>query len=46
MEKININKLYIYILNKSFLGAMTPFTEDYMVLKYRILRGEIEWHKQ
>jgi hypothetical protein len=44
MAKTDINKLYIYILNKSFLGAETPFTEDYMALKYRGKKDEIKFN--
>ena len=35
MDKININKLYIYILQTIFMQSKTPFTQDYMSLKYR-----------
>jgi hypothetical protein len=43
MEKININKLYIYILQTTFKGSVTAFTEDYMVIKYRGKKNEINF---
>lgn len=43
MEKLDINKLYIYIATIIYEDAITPFTQDYLSIKYRKKQDEINW---